>query len=155
MKVIFGVFFDFFTGRKSFSRPLFSSFSTPHSHFHGHFSGIFHGWPILSFRIYNLIFTHLHVKIFENSHFSKIFTGRFCFSRSLFSFFLRAFFFFWRALSWNFFTGCKIFFTGKQKKHWSLLQEIEKKWVEGVSLQEYLGYLILNFFISAKILSIK
>ena len=126
VKVIFCVFFDFFTGRKSFSRPLFSSFSTPHSHFHGHFSGIFHGWPILSFRIYNLIFTHLPVKIFENSHFSKIFTGRFCFSRALFSFFLRAFFFYGHFLE-IFSRDAKIFFTGKQKKHWSLLQEIEKK----------------------------
>ena len=98
---LFGLFFDFFTGKNLFSRPLFGqilTFFTPTFVFHGHFFGFFHGEQ-MSFHGQKLcsykenfivltgifcIFFHGHHFDFHGHTFRKIFTGSFLFSRALF-----------------------------------------------------------------------
>ena len=100
----------FSRAKKKLSRPLFTVFSRPLAIFHGHFLRIFHGLMLFCFRCGNNISPVLPVKIVENSEFSKIFPGIFCFSRPLFGVFSRAVL--------NFHGHFRRFFHGWKKKSW-------------------------------------
>ena len=121
VKSFFGLFFDFFTGKNLFSRPLFGqilTFFTPTFVFHGHFFGFFHGEQ-MSFHGQKLcsytenfivltgifcIFFHGHHFDFHGHTFRKIFTGSFLFSRALFEGFSGIF------TGIYFFTGTNFYF---------------------------------------------
>ena len=127
-------FFDFFTGKNLFSRPLFGqilTFFTPTFVFHGHFFGFFHGEQ-MSFHGQKLcsytenfivltgifcIFFHGHHFDFHGHTFRKIFTGSFLFSRALFEGFSGIFtgIYFFTGINFYFFTDKICFFTGKKK----------------------------------------
>ena len=138
MKSFFGLFFNFFTGKNLFSRPLFGqilTFFTPTFVFHGHFFGFFHGEQ-MSFHGQKLcsytenfivltgifrIFFHRHHFDFYGHTFRKIFTGSFLFSRALFegfSGFFTGIYFFHGHKCPFFFTGKNCFFTGKKNTYY-------------------------------------
>ena len=138
MKSFFGLFFDFFTGKNLFSRPLFGqilTFFTPTFIFHGHFLVFFwifsrvtnkfsraeivflHG-EFYSFNGHILIFFSRASFCFSRAHFQENFHGQFSIftgtSRGFFRFF-HGLLFFSRAQMSIFFTGKNCFFTGKKK----------------------------------------
>ena len=138
MKSFFGLFFDFFTGKNQFSRPLFGqivTFFTPTFVFHGHFLVFFWIFSRVTNKFSRAEIVFLHGEFYSfNGHILQffftgiilIFTGTLMgkFSRAVFYFhghfsrvfqvFSRAFIFF-TGTNVHFFHGEKSFFHGEKK----------------------------------------